>query len=583
MATILDAFMVTFGIDPSGVKKGAKEVQDHLEKTGKAAKKPSDELETMGKKAAEAMGKFRNELLRTAAVLVGFAGIKSFVSDVTKSDAALGRTAANVRMSTQELSKWQLAAESAGGTAESMTQDIKGFVGQFEQMSVTGKMAPAIPFLRAIGVAATDAKGQLLPMTETLLNLSDKLSAMSPEKAQQVGSGIGLSEDTINLLHQGRAAVKAYLDEAARANARTSEDTKNAQDRQKAWALLTATFNRLATDVLNKVSPALVGLMDFIRGNAGPAAVAVGGLAAAMTALSLIRFGGLVSSLSGLLGGVGGLAGLGAGGPFVAGIAALAAAVFALAGVVNLMDPDKKSDADKHPGEHWVAGKGRSGAGGYWERDDGRINGIRMPADPDAIARGVAAKAAAAASVASSTPGSLSDKQAFLASLEKQWNLPAGLLDSVWQQESTRGKNMLSPAGAKGDFGFMDKTATAYGVDVKDFKSSATGAAHMFSDLLKQYKGNLPMALAAYNGGSGHLDKVGLGGMLAETQRYLPSVMANMRGGSSVANNSNSSEVHIAQLNVQTQSKDPDGIARGLPSAIKRQQFALQGNTGLTP
>lgn len=50
------------------------------------------------------------------------------------------------------------------------------------------------------------------------------------------------------------------------------------------------------------------------------------------------------------------------------------------------------------------------------------------------------------------------------ASLEQRHGLPAGLLDAVWATESSRGKHMLSPAGAQGHFQFMPATAKRYGL-----------------------------------------------------------------------------------------------------------------------
>ena len=40
--------------------------------------------------------------------------------------------------------------------------------------------------------------------------------------------------------------------------------------------------------------------------------------------------------------------------------------------------------------------------------------------------------------------------QPLFAALEEKYRLPAGLLDSVWSAESSRGQNMLSPKGAQG-------------------------------------------------------------------------------------------------------------------------------------
>jgi hypothetical protein len=180
-----------------------------------------------------------------------------------------------------------------------------------------------------------------------------------------------------------------------------------------------------------------------------------------------------------------------------------------------------------------------------------------------------------------------------LKSLEQQYGLPAGLLDSVWAQESARGRNMgKSSAGAEGHFQFMPDTAKSY--DLKnpyDFDQSSNAAARMYRDLLKQYGGNLDMALAAYNWGSGNLQKKGLMRAPSETRNYIREIRARMGGstmspqflGSNAAAQANIArpqvasggnittvENNIANLVIQTQATDAKGIAGALPLALQQ-------------
>jgi soluble lytic murein transglycosylase-like protein len=100
------------------------------------------------------------------------------------------------------------------------------------------------------------------------------------------------------------------------------------------------------------------------------------------------------------------------------------------------------------------------------------------------------------------------ESQELFARLEKEYGLPAGMLDRLWHQESVRGKAMLSPAGAQGHFQFMPKTAVQYGVsDPNDLTQSATGAAKYMRKLLKQFGGNVALADAAYNWGEGNVSR----------------------------------------------------------------------------
>lgn len=112
-----------------------------------------------------------------------------------------------------------------------------------------------------------------------------------------------------------------------------------------------------------------------------------------------------------------------------------------------------------------------------------------------------------------------------LPDLEKQYGLPSGLLNAVMMAESSGNPNAISPKGALGAFQFMPETAKAYGVNPLDPQSSAVGAARMYGDLSKQFGGDVPSMLAAYNWGSGNLTKKGLQNAPKETRDYIAKIM----------------------------------------------------------
>ena len=119
-----------------------------------------------------------------------------------------------------------------------------------------------------------------------------------------------------------------------------------------------------------------------------------------------------------------------------------------------------------------------------------------------------------------------------LTDLEQKYNLPPGMMDRVWNQESSRGANMLSGKGAKGHFGFEDATAKQYGVtNPNDFNQSSDGSARMFRDLIKSNGGDLDRALAAYNWGQGKLNKNGLENAPTETKNYIRDVEGGLKPG----------------------------------------------------
>lgn len=120
-------------------------------------------------------------------------------------------------------------------------------------------------------------------------------------------------------------------------------------------------------------------------------------------------------------------------------------------------------------------------------------------------------------------------KQLKLNELEAQHGLPSGLLSAVLNTESAGDPNATSPKGARGLFQFMPETAQSYGIDPLDPVQAARGAAQMYSDLNKQYKGDLPSMLAAYNWGSGNLARNGIDNAPKETRDYIAKITQAMQ------------------------------------------------------
>ena len=561
MATVIDALLITLGLDPAGFKKGIEDSKKAIKPLTDEQKKQATEetrqfkvREEQARKTAQGISKVRDGVIALTAAYIGGSAIKSFVERITGSDAKLGFFSRNLGMSTRELSMWQGVAEKTGGSAQGLAADFQGITQALQRFSLTGQGGESFKYFRSIGVNLTDMKGNARSMTDVMLEVADRFAGMDPMKAQALGAGMGFSEGTVNVLMHGRVALQAYLETQKQLNVVSAEDAKNAQARTKAWKELADRFESIGRVILNDLSPALVGLLNFIRDHAPAAAALMGALAIAFTSMSVVRFAGVLSGLAQLTTGI---------------AAASAASTGLIAGLGALGLLGAAGAAGYLLGNALGLGKGGEILGGWLY---------------DKMHPGSAAATGGKRAVAGTAPaagGASSGSKAMFAGLEKQFGLPEGLLDSVWKQESNRGKNMRSPAGAMGHFQFMPVTARKYGVsNPDDLSQSARGAAAMFSDLLRQYGGNLPKALAAYNMGSGNLARRGMGNLTAETQKYIPQVMARMRGGQQSASTS-TTDVKVGSITVNTQATDAKGIATDIGASMKQYAFATQANTGL--
>lgn len=116
----------------------------------------------------------------------------------------------------------------------------------------------------------------------------------------------------------------------------------------------------------------------------------------------------------------------------------------------------------------------------------------------------------------------LGEVQQITQAAEQKYGLPNGTLFKISGIESSHGKAMVSPKGAKGWFQFIDSTAKAYGLDdPMDLVKSADAAGRYMRDNLKRYNGNIDLALADYNGGPKAAKALAKGKPWGETVDYL--------------------------------------------------------------
>lgn len=592
-ATVIDALLITLGLDTSDFRKGQKDVSDDLKKQREDAKKTAKEMAEQGKKAASFFSSIKTELLALTGVTVTAGGLISFVKSTTSGLMDLSIQSKALGLSARELDGWSKSAEAAGSSAEKISASLQGFQGAIQGARVgdySSSIFGGLAQLNALTGQNFDVWGQdASSLAKTSLDALRKIS--DPNLRRQVGLSLGFDDATLQRNQEGKFLPD--VDRLTKSSGITDVSTKGAKEFTAAWAELNQSlettknqfytflipyvrdFNVVLRDLSNwmKSHPeemkqkvdAFFGAIESGAKMADKAAQAVGGWENAIKIIIGASVGGkLLFFLANLSKALLVLTGITLPGWLVA------ASAVGVGAYQNISNAATKED---HTDSLWESIKQRWSAGGwynnqqnmqavspeqrkkdqdersFWESTKNllsqAVNALISPAGAASMQPNIVGGYqpnvplnAQAARLGAKGKAFLQAMAGEFGTLEGKYGLPAGLLSSVAATESGGDPYAVSPKGAKGPFQFMDGTARDLGLkgmDVYDPHKSSDAAARYLRFLLDATGGDLEKTLASYNWGLGNVQKKGMDNLPSETRNYVPKVMAGMRPGAGMA------------------------------------------------
>lgn len=124
----------------------------------------------------------------------------------------------------------------------------------------------------------------------------------------------------------------------------------------------------------------------------------------------------------------------------------------------------------------------------------------------------------------------LAPYEATIRAASKAFNLSANLIRAVIMQESAGNPDAVSNKGAKGLMQLADATARELGVtNPFDPVQNIFGGSRLLARLLRDFNGDLDLALASYNAGIGAVRRYGGVPPFEETQEYIGRVTRNLK------------------------------------------------------
>ncbi|MGI4814262.1 MAG: transglycosylase SLT domain-containing protein [Janthinobacterium lividum] len=342
---IVDALIVTLGLDKSNFDRGQKDAQatikatqDTAQKAGDNSKKLSaDELKRLAdeqkakksadadeqkrqqlaikrqkeiddsfKRVGETLGKVSGAAAGLMLVFTGGRGLTSFTQQVVAANDATGMLAKNLGVAPESLSAWEKAVASAGGKAEDARGAMAALADTFESLKHFQVPANA-GILQALGIGA----GDLEHADTALEKIREKLLAYQKGHSRQdtawMAGQLGLNPAMTNLLLDPQFTSKMA---AARATGATKPDTDAAREWNRSTAEAQNALSKAVSQLFTRVQPALTHFVDGIThwitdltkpGNELKLDVAAGAVAAFTLGLGVITKRLLAWSVSGIL------------------------------------------------------------------------------------------------------------------------------------------------------------------------------------------------------------------------------------------------------------------------------------------
>ncbi|HFZ0903846.1 TPA: lytic transglycosylase domain-containing protein [Klebsiella pneumoniae] len=237
-ATVIDALLITLGLDTSDFRKGQKDVSDDLKKQREDAKKTAKEMAEQGKKAAAFFGSIKTELLALTGVTVTAGGLMSLVKNTTSSLMDLSIQSKALGLSARELDGWSKSAEAAGSSAEKISASLQGFQGAIQGARVgdySSSIFGGLAQLNALTGQNFDVWGQdASSLAKTSLDALRKIS--DPNLRRQVGLSLGFDDATLQRNQEGKFLPD--VDRLTKSSGITDASTKGAKEFTAAWAEL---------------------------------------------------------------------------------------------------------------------------------------------------------------------------------------------------------------------------------------------------------------------------------------------------------------------------------------------------------
>ena len=273
MATIVDALVVTLGLDAAAFKRGKAEASQATKKLTAEEARAAKEIEERNKRAADSFKRLRTEVLALVTIFtagLGIKGLADFTADTIKGAIATGQLARELNMVPGEVRAIEQSFDRMGASAGDADEALKGIQEQAAKLK-SGELDKRLESY-LLNASRAGVSADVSDANDPIKKL-ERDAEIAQKLAQTQGTGFailamqqeGYTRAMAYALMQGPQALRAEMERQQKLNELSEQETDRLRALNNRWKDFKEGIGNTMQRVVIAMTPAFETIMKLLE------------------------------------------------------------------------------------------------------------------------------------------------------------------------------------------------------------------------------------------------------------------------------------------------------------------------------
>lgn len=267
MATVIDALVMTMGLDASDFNKNKEQVKKSGRELTEESRRQAKQIEDGFKKVIAGVNEFKKVMTSAFVAVAGTSGLKDLVTDVIQVEAALGRLSSHTGQTTQDLHALGNIVELVGGKADEAGQSASRLAQEITGIFYHGESGPMTDFLSMMNIQFADAQGKARELSSIYLDLAAKYDSgkFSKEQFFNLATNAGFGAGEVDAIMKGRVELQKLIETQQKNSLITQKQAETARELMRSFTELKQNVASTSREFVDFVAPYLHEFLGTLK------------------------------------------------------------------------------------------------------------------------------------------------------------------------------------------------------------------------------------------------------------------------------------------------------------------------------